>query len=660
MLCSLTDRVESETISPPKLGKEEYMIKDSTAGFRPQKMFVIFFTIILFLFSISLFAKGNKKKKKITEEIIVTVKAPQETPLAPSSLIGEAKVKTVVPKNLTELLNYSSGVYVSTGGKGESSVKIRGLSNKRTLLLFDGIPLYEPYFNSYSINLIPAEQIKEIKIIKGPSSVLYGPNTLGGVINVITKRIEKNYFSMNLQTAPEKTYYLAGSGGLIFNRFSFIGNMIYDKSDGFSYYENGEKKLRENSDYERKNFIGKLFYYPNENSEILTEVFWTKSNYGLPIATEIYKKRFWRFGDWERFQFNIGGSFNIFNTSSLKIRNYYIKHYNVLDAYKSSDYKNKKWSSTFNNYSLGSFLLSTFNLNDKNKLRFSLNLRKDNVKTQSDIGKPYKSVEQSLYSLGVEEHFKLSRKIKIIGGIGFDYLNKKTGENKSALNPIFGIKYNPVNYLEFNISYSNKTRFPAMKSLYSTKGGNPNLHTEIGKNLEFNFSYTKRFRFSGAFFYNKIDDMITSIRLASGYHQYQNIGKAEIKGLELEFGKNFSLFNISLNFTYLNTKNTDTGNKLDLIPDRQFNFMIDSRKYYGFTLSFWGVFASMSQTTFKDNILNIPSYSLLNFSLKKEVNGIIIYLKGENLLNKEYYTEPGYPMKGRTISFGIKIKIGEK
>jgi len=68
----------------------------------------------------------------------------------------------------------------------------------------------------------------------------------------------------------------------------------------------------------------------------------------------------------------------------------------------------------------------------------------------------------------------------------------------------------------------------------------------------------------------------------------------------------------------------------------------------------------MSQTTFKDNILNIPSYSLLNFSLKKEVNGIIIYLKGENLLNKEYYTEPGYPMKGRTISFGIKIKIGEK
>lgn len=636
------------------------MIKCPTVGFRPQKPFVIFFTIILFLFSFTLSAKEKKRGKKITEEIVVTTKTPQDTPVSSVSLIGKAKIKTITPKNLTELLNYSSGVYVSTGGKGESSVKIRGLSNKRTLLLFDGIPLYEPYFNSYSINLIPAEQIKEIKIIKGSSSVLYGPNTLGGVINIITKRMETNFLSLNLQTAPDETHYFAGSGGLVFNKFSFIGNLVYDKSDGFSYCEKGEKKLRENSDYERKNFIGKLYYYPNENSEILTEVFWTKSDYGLPIATELYKKRYWRFSDWERFQFNIGGSFNLFNTGSLKVRNYYIKHYNILDAYKTSDYIEKKWSSVFNNYSIGSFILSSFDINQKNELKLSMNLRKDNVKTQSNIGEPFKKVEQALYSFGAEEHFKLSSKIKLIAGISYDFLNKERGGNSSAFNPIFGIKYNPVTDLSFNFSYSNKTRFPAMKSLYSTKGGNPNLNAEIGKNMEIGFSYNKRFKLKGAIFYNKIKDMITSIRLPSGYHQYQNIGEAEIKGVELEFVKNLSLFSISLNFTYLNTKNTDTGNKLDLIPDRQFNFMINSKKIEGFILSFWGIFASQSQTTFRNNILNIPAYSLLNFSLKKEINGFIIYLKGENLLNKEYYTEPGYPMKGRTVSIGIKFKIGGK
>ncbi len=565
----------------------------------------------------------------------------------------------MAPKDITEILNYSSGIYVSVGSKGETSIKIRGLSRKRTLLLLDGIPLYEPYFNSFNINLIPAEQIKEIKIIKGSTSVLYGANTLGGIINIITKRFERNFFSLNFQLAPEKTYYLAGNGGFVLDKFSFLGSYIYDTSDGFYYYENEEKVLRENSDYDRKNFIGKLLYYPNENAEILTELFYTKADYGIPPATEIYWPRYWRFSDWERIQFNVGGSFNLFNRGIVKIRNYYIKHYNVLDGYTSSEYREKKWVSTYDNYSLGSFILSSFDINNRNELNFSLYIRKDNVKTQADKGAPFKIVKQNIISAGIEDYFRISSKLKLIGGLSFDYLDKEVGEDRIAINPLLGFKYTPCKYFSMGMSYSNKARFPTLKSLYSSRGGNPDLHPEVGRNVEVNFNYNRHFRLGGALFYNKIWDMIISTRSISGYHMYENIGEAEIKGFEVEFGKTLSLFDIILNFTYLKTKNFDTGEPLDLVPEKQFNFVVNSKKVKGFILSFWGVYCSDSQTTFRDDILHVPAYFLLNFSVKRVINDYAtIYVKGENILDNRYFTEPGFPMKSRTFSIGLKLKVG--
>ena len=77
---------------------------------------------------------------------------------------------------------------VTFGDKDTYTLKLRGVGANRIALLVDGVPVYEPYFGTFDLKTVSAGGIDTIQVTKGPSSVLYGPNTLGGLVNVITKR----------------------------------------------------------------------------------------------------------------------------------------------------------------------------------------------------------------------------------------------------------------------------------------------------------------------------------------------------------------------------------------------------------------------------------------------------------------------------------------
>ncbi|MFW6160274.1 MAG: TonB-dependent receptor domain-containing protein [Acidobacteriota bacterium] len=625
------------------------------------KILLIPFLILLYSFFLSAQSKEEKEKKErkkaqsITEEIVVTAIAPKELPLSKVTTIESFKIESAASKNLSDIISYTTGVYVTDGDKNEARVQIRGFENNRITLLYDGIPVYEPYFNSFDLKSFLTEDVESIKVIRGASSVLYGANTLGGIINVVTKRPEVNSFSLNTLFSGNRTAYLSSSGKLVLNNFSFLGNASYDTSNGFDCLENGSRTLRANSDYSKMNFTGKMFYYPGNKGEILAEVSYLNSEYGIPSATEYYKKRYWRFNDWQRLQLNLGGTFSVFNQGTLKLRNYYVRHFNILDAYMDENFTDIMWKSTYKNYSIGTFLIGDIPLGSHNRLKLSLNAKRDQVKTQDDVGEEWEEVYHNTYSAGIEDHLSLSEKIKLIGGISFDYLDKKIGRNKTSVNPILGIKYNPEDWGGFYLSFSRKARFPSMKSLYSTSSGNPDLTEEIGQSYEAGFTVEKGFFLNGAVFFNKIKDLINSIRLPSGYSSYDNIGRVDIKGFELGISRKFYMVETSFNYTYLDAENKETGKPLDYCPKSQFNFFLNTDELKGFSFSAWGIAVSESQVLYNNGQLKIPGYFLLNASIKKRFSRVAVYLKAENILNIDYFTEPGFPMKVRTLSFGINL-----
>ena len=135
------------------------------------------------------------------------------------------------------------------------------------------------------------------------------------------------------------------------------------------------------------------------------------------------------------------------------------------------------------------------------------------------------------------------------------------------------------------------------------------------------------------------------------------MGRAEIFGFELEVNKKMGIFDMNLNYTYLDARDKDLDSPLDYIPTSQLNMILNIGAIKGFSFSLWGVVVSESEVKMGDappfEVLEVPGYATFHARLEKKIGMVTIYVKGENILDKEYYTEPGYPMKARTFSLGF-------
>ena len=635
-----------------------------------KKKFVL--VLCLFVFAFVTFAEDKSAEKKekakeealpmITESVTVTAKVPKDLPYAATTELKSINFELFKPKDLTEVLATAPGTYVSSGAKSEWGVKLRGLGTNRITLLYDGIPVYEPYYNSFDVKAFSADQVDSIKVVKGASSILYGPNTMGGIVDVLSMRPANNQFTLRLDYGTRKTYGVYANGALRGKNVLFTGSAFREASDGFNWLNAGESALRLNSDYEHTSLGGKLYFYPGHSAEIMAEVNFYQSEYGIPTATDYYKKQYWRFKDWQRLMANLGGSFPILDGGYIKARLYYVKHFNVLDAYKNDQYSTLTWESTYDNYALGAFVLGMVPVGEKHQLQASASYRDDDVSTQSDANKPWEHYEHKIFSLGLEDHFRVSEKVELMAGTSLDHLSKQDGENKTTLNPILGVKYNPREWVDLHLTLSQKSHFPSMKNLYSTpeNGGNPDLRDEIGTNLEAGFTYDRDWFFSGAVFHNRIRDMIESRINADFIKQNINVARARITGFELEARKSFGPVSLSAGYTYLVTLNEETDERLDLIPASQLNVSLRFYRAELFSLTLWGVYASDSIYHSSSGIVEVDPYAIFNAALERGFGKFSLYLKLENLLNNEYWSEPGWPMKARTISAGARFFIEGK
>ncbi|MBE0711287.1 MAG: Plug domain-containing protein, partial [Candidatus Aminicenantes bacterium] len=124
-------------------------------------------------------AKKKKEEKavKITEEILVIGRAPKDVPLATVSTVISTEIEKLKPRDLSDVLKFIPGSMVTFGDKDTYNLKLRGVGSNRIALLVDGVPVYEPYFSTFDLKTVSAGGIDTVQVTKGPSSVLYGPNT---------------------------------------------------------------------------------------------------------------------------------------------------------------------------------------------------------------------------------------------------------------------------------------------------------------------------------------------------------------------------------------------------------------------------------------------------------------------------------------------------
>ncbi len=158
-------------------------------------------------------------------------------------VISEEKINQSVSSDLIDVLRSEPALNITqTGGPGSSyNISIRGAESRHTLVLIDGIRVNDPSTIGGSFNMpaLSTLDIEKIEILKGPQSLLYGSDAIGGVINIVTKKGEDGGDVSYQQGATEE---LSSSLTVFGHTNVFYINTFYNESDPISAFANGSEK----------------------------------------------------------------------------------------------------------------------------------------------------------------------------------------------------------------------------------------------------------------------------------------------------------------------------------------------------------------------------------------------------------------------------------
>jgi outer membrane receptor protein involved in Fe transport len=612
-------------------------------------------------------AKKKKEEKavKITEEILVIGKAPKDVPLATVSTVISTDIDKLKPRDLSDVLKFIPGSMITFGDKDTYSLKLRGVTSNRIALLVDGVPVYEPYFSTFDLKTVSAGGIDTVQVTKGPSSVLYGPNSLGGLVNVITKRpTERPSLSLSGSYGDKDTKSLGADTAYSWKSFSLAASALYQASDGFIYPDpEAGKTLRANSDFERLNLSGKLYFTPSDKTEIMVSGGTYQSEYGMPPALFTQRARYWRFPKWDRSTLSAGGFTSLGGDAVLRFRGFYVNYINTLDWFADPAMTELDSSSTYDNSSYGGFALAEVPAGERNTLKASLLYQKDIARIQDDTGLPWDRYDQGTLSAGIEDEFRLTDQWKVIGGLSLDYIDKYAGgENNTSINPLIGVKFTPNDDLDFHVSFARKSRFPSMRSLYSTSSGNPDLLAESGTSFELAATWNGPVYLTGTVFFNRFRNFIDTITLEGGTRLYVNVGEAHIYGFEVQAQKKLSWLEATVNYTFLDPRNDTDDRPLDAQPKNNLNFDVSVLPAKGVRAGLYGLLGSKSwwwnTRTDPATLLEIPAYFNLDGIVSYEIRERYqVFMKLGNVFNHYFYTEPGFPWRGRYFEIGVRVDV---
>ena len=118
---------------------------------------------------------------------------------------------TIKPGNIASILGDISGIQIqqSSAVSGNSNVRIQGLDGRYTQILRDGMPLFDGFSGGFGIMQIPPLDLKQVELIKGSASTLYGGGAIGGLINLISKRPryeQEGIITLNQTTLKESNF----------------------------------------------------------------------------------------------------------------------------------------------------------------------------------------------------------------------------------------------------------------------------------------------------------------------------------------------------------------------------------------------------------------------------------------------------------------------
>lgn len=617
---------------------------------------------------------------------------------AMSSRISAADMRKFERTDLADALRLSPGVVTNNNGpRNEAGVYVRGFDLRQTPVFIDGIPVYVPYDGYVDLRRFTTFDVANVAISKGFSSATYGANTLGGAINIVTRKPEQPFEGDLLGGWQQDGYFSALNIGMRSQHWylqlggSFLDFDTYRMSKDFVPVPTEQGGTRDNAYREDWKFSAKLGYMPNDTDEYAIGYAYQRGEKGnatyagsLPAAQQ--PRRFWRWPRWDKQTIYFIGHTQLGKDTYIKERLYFDQFVNELFAYNNSAYNtqnpNAGFQSYYDDWTLGGSLEFGTKLGQHNTLKAAVHGKYDRHKEHNE-GDNHYTFEDSTFSFGLEDTHQFTDRFSVTLGGSYDYRyvmeavdtsaspnnNQSLGsEPFSAFNPQLGLFYKLPDHGTFHATVARKSRFPTIKDRYSYRLGqaipNPNLEPEtaIHYDIGYDGKVTKHLNIHASLFAAMIDDTIQRVDAVvpgpPALWQFQNVGKSRHLGTELGFDyKPCDAIQFGANYTYLDRKNLSQPNvKLIDTPRHAIFGWADIRpvKWLSVIPSVEYSSARWALTTGAE----VGAYAILNLKFAVRLPGdVTLSFGANNLCDRNYAVTEGYFEAGRTLFANVQLKF---
>ncbi|EMN0828948.1 TonB-dependent vitamin B12 receptor BtuB [Providencia rettgeri] len=607
------------------------------------------------LCSIPSLASGNSQ----SDQLVVSAnrfEQPISSILAPVTVVTREDIDHWQSNTVIDVLRRLPGVDIGqSGGMGQqSSLFIRGTESRHVLVLIDGVRLNQAGISGSSdMSQIPISLVQRIEYIRGARSAVYGSDAVGGVVNIITRR-DNDGTTLNAGIGSHSYQNYNGSTQQkIGENTTVTAAGAYTHTKGFDLAPKDVSPRQ----YDKDGFLSKSLWLGIEHqfsSEILAYAraygYDNRTNYdvseyaGLSVDTrKLYSRTY-----------ETGLKYHQGKYSSSLMGSYgYSKDYNF-DPRKGqySESANLDESKQYNIQWGNSYLL------DKGNISAGVDYQRQSIEPSSYA---MISEKQTLNNTGIylTGQYAIIDSVTAEAAIRSDHHSEFNWHTtwQSGLSWEFYEGYKLIGSYATAYKAPNLTQLYAYSSsAYGTTLGNPNLKPEESKQWEIGVEGTTGPLFWQVNAYHNDIDNLIAYKAGNPISSYENIGEAEIKGIEWVGEFETGVLHHQVTYQYIDPRNKKTDKILERRAKQQIKYQLDwnvANVDWGLTYQYIGSrydkdFSQYDLSTKDYKRLKQGGVSLWDITAAYPITShLTIRGKIANMFDKDYETAYGYRTAGR-------------